>query len=93
MGNFSVHHIHPSFFLGFEPVGTQKIKMAIPEKALLDFLYLYPAKSKLFHALPEIELPPDFSLKTAQELIRHLDSGRQRISLKKRLEKELSLLR
>lgn len=37
--------------------------MATPEKALIDFLYLSPARSNLFRVLPELELPRDFSAK------------------------------
>ena len=37
------------------------VKIASPEKALLDALYLRPARSRLFRALPELELPRTFS--------------------------------
>jgi predicted transcriptional regulator of viral defense system len=47
LGTFSIHHINPSFFFGYEPVGKFGIKMATPEKALLDFLYYGTGKVKI----------------------------------------------
>ncbi|MBI5756357.1 MAG: hypothetical protein HZA12_05465 [Nitrospirae bacterium] len=44
-----------AFFFGNEPVGKFGIKMATPEKALLDFLYMGPAKSKLIRYLEDIQ--------------------------------------
>lgn len=54
LGVVSFHHVHPSFFFGFETIGKGMVKMATPEKALIDFLYLSPSKSRLFRALPEL---------------------------------------
>ncbi|MFO7695137.1 MAG: hypothetical protein R6V57_18790, partial [Vicinamibacterales bacterium] len=51
----SVHHVAPSFFFGYEDIGQTGVLMASPEKALVDFLYLAPARSMLFRALPELE--------------------------------------
>lgn len=39
LGNFYYHHVKPSVFTGFSP----DTLMAIPEKALVDYLYLYQA--------------------------------------------------
>ena len=40
IGTFSIHHLEPEFFFGFELIGEQGIKMATPEKALVDTLYM-----------------------------------------------------
>jgi predicted transcriptional regulator of viral defense system len=64
-GDFSIHHINSDFFFGFNVIENTYIKLASPEKALLDFLYLTPAKSNLFKALPEIEIPKNFNKKQA----------------------------
>lgn len=44
VGNFSYRHIKPALFFGYRLLefGKQKILMAEPEKAVLDYLYLYP---------------------------------------------------
>lgn len=84
LGDFSMHHLQPSFFFGFETVGSTNIKMATPEKALLDVLYLSPTKSKLFHALPELSLPEKFSIDKAKEMIEVIGFPRRRTLVKQK---------
>jgi hypothetical protein len=86
-GNISIHHLQPDFFFDFETVN--QIKMASPEKALIDTLYLTPAKSNLFKSLPELELPKSFNLKKTQEIIKKIPSQRIRSLVQNRLEKIL----
>lgn len=88
LGVVSVHHVQPSFFFGFESIGGGTAKMATPEKALIDFLYLSPSKSHLFRALPEIELPNRFSVKRARQIINRIMSVRRK-NLVKRLFDEI----
>jgi len=88
LGVVSIHHVHPSFFFGFESIGRDIAKMATSEKALIDFLYLSPAKSSLFRALPELELPRNFRTKKARKIISQIRSARRR-NLVKRLFEEL----
>ncbi len=57
---------------------TAGIAMATPEKALLDYLYLRPARSNLFRALPELELQPKFNVKSARQMILRIPSIRRR---------------
>ena len=78
LGTVSIHHLQPEFFFGFEVIETAGAAMATPEKALLDFLYLRPARSNLFRALPEVELPSKFSVKSARRMIRRIPSVRRR---------------
>jgi predicted transcriptional regulator of viral defense system len=85
LGMFSIHHVATSFFSGFEEVGQHGVAMAVPEKALLDFLYLAPAKSRLFAALPELELPQSFSMRKAREFIAAVASKARRSLLEKSL--------
>ena len=91
LGVVSVHHVHPSFFFGFETVGKRIAKMATPEKALIDFFYLSPAKSSLFKALPELELPRGFSEKKAYKIINKIRSVRRRSLVKSLFEKTLQM--
>jgi predicted transcriptional regulator of viral defense system len=78
MGTVSVHHIHPSFFFGYESSGPGGGKIATAEKALVDFLYLSPARSNLFRALPEIDLTGDFKVSAARKIIGRIRSVRRR---------------
>lgn len=86
LGVVSVHHLEPSFFFGYEAVGRQGALMASPEKALVDVLYLRPAKSRLFCALPEVELPDGFSRRTAREFAARIPSPRRREMVRRGLE-------
>ena len=85
LGTYSIHHVLPSFFFGYEEAGPNGVVMAMPEKALIDFLYLAPAKSRLFAALPELELVPSFSMRKAREMIGAVSSRVRRSLIEKRL--------
>jgi hypothetical protein len=77
--------VRPSFFFGFEDAGAGG-RLATPEKALVDFLYLTPARSKLFRALPELERPARFSASRARAMGRRIESARRRTLVARRLE-------
>jgi len=78
LGTVSVHHIDPSFFFGHQPAGKGPGKIATPEKALIDFLYLSPGRTHLFRALPELEIPRGFKVNEARKIIRRIRSVRRR---------------
>lgn len=78
LGTVSVHHIDPSFFFGYQTAGKGPAKIATPEKALIDFLYLSPARTRLFRALPEIEFPKGFKVSEARKIIRRIRAVRRR---------------
>ena len=78
VATFSVHHIKGNFFFGYEERGEKGIKMATPEKALVDILYLGQARSKLFEALPEVEFPRRFDVKRANGMILKIADPRRR---------------
>lgn len=86
LGTFSIHHIQPDFFFGFEARG-EGILLASPEKALIDLLYLSPAKSRLFAALPELELPADFNFKKTGQMIKRIASKKRRKIVQKKFDK------
>ncbi|HBA86096.1 MAG TPA: hypothetical protein DCZ95_18585 [Verrucomicrobia bacterium] len=88
LGAVSVHHVEPPFFFGFEQ-SQEHIWMATPEKALLDVLYLSPAKSRLFAALPELEFPKSFSPRRARQLAKKIPSPRRKTLVQSRLERLL----
>lgn len=87
-GNISIHHIQANFFFGFEIMG--QVKLATPEKALVDVLYLTSAKSKLFKTLPEIEFPESFSLNKVNAIISKISSARIRTIVQTRLKELLA---
>jgi predicted transcriptional regulator of viral defense system len=87
-GTYSVHHVAPEFFGGFE-VMESGAKLATPEKALVDVFYLSPTKSRLFAALPELELPPRFKVREARRWVARISSARLRTIVRERLERAL----
>ncbi len=87
LGTVSIHHLQPEFFFGFEVMETAGVSMATPEKALLDYLYLGPARSNLFRALPELELPSKFSVRSARRMIQRIPSFRRRTLVARAFDK------
>lgn len=85
LGTVSIHHVRPSFFFGFDDAGRGG-RLATPEKALVDFLYLTPARSKLFRALPELEWPARFSASRARAVVRRIEPARRRTFVARRLD-------
>jgi len=86
VGAFSVHHIRPELFGGFEYDQRSGTKLAVPEKALFDFLYLSPTRGRLFAALPEIELPKGFRRRAAREWVNRIPSARSRTIVARKLD-------
>lgn len=75
----SIHHIQPSFYFGYEEKDRDGLlKIASPEKALLDIFYLSQAKTRLFKTLPEIELPKNFKIAVANKMIEKITSVRKK---------------
>ncbi len=79
IADVSIHHIHPSFYFGFLEKGIDGLlKIASPEKALLDIFYLSQTKTRLFKTLPEVELPKNFKISVANKMIEKITSVRKR---------------
>jgi hypothetical protein len=92
LGVFSVHRVGPAVFGGFATT-AKGVRLATPEKALLDTLYLAPARSRLFAALPEVELPRGFSVRVARRWVARIPSGPRRLAVERRLAKVLAAAR
>jgi predicted transcriptional regulator of viral defense system len=89
VGVFSVHRVGPRLFGGFET--TEKgVRLATAEKALVDTLYLAPARSRLFAALPEVELPRGFSAREAKRWVARIPAGPRRLLVERRLAELLA---
>jgi predicted transcriptional regulator of viral defense system len=93
VGTYSVHRLVPTFFGGYDTVKTSGVRLATPEKALLDTLYLAPARSRLFAHLPEVELPEHFDCDRIRYWIRRIPAGPRRTSVEQRLNAVLSVQR
>jgi len=89
LGTVSVHHVQPAFFFGFEGAGPAGGRLATPEKALVDFLYLAPARSNLFRALPELEWPKPFNVRIARSIVKRIEPARRRTLVSRALERLL----
>ena len=85
IGTYSIHQIAPQFFSRFE-TSQAEVRLATPEKALLDLLYLTPARSRLFARLPEIELPARFSVRECRRWIARIPASYRRTMVRRRLE-------
>jgi predicted transcriptional regulator of viral defense system len=75
VGTISFHRMPPELFKGFELFSGSDAKIATPEKALFDLLYLAPGRSRVFSNLPELTIPRRFQwhrLKEFTELVKSL---------------------
>jgi predicted transcriptional regulator of viral defense system len=85
VGTFSVHHIAPEVFGGFEET-ERGVKLATPEKALFDFAYLSSGRSRLFTSLPELELPRRFQQKELARWLAKIPLERSRTLTSRKLD-------
>lgn len=88
-GIYSFHHCHPEFFAGFQYIKPY-LKLATPEKALVDYFYFSPSRSRQFTRLPELEIPRKFSWAKATKFCEQIPSKRTRTLVRSKLE-ELKL--
>lgn len=84
-GTFSIHHVAPEVFGGFEETANGT-KLATAEKALFDLAYLSPARSRLFTTLPELELPRSFRKRELRRWLEKIPSTRSRTITAEKLE-------
>lgn len=85
MGVISFHRLPAELFNGFE-VNDDGAKIATPEKALFDVLYLGPARSRLFARLPEMEFPREFRWQQLRESAKSVKSTNRRKFIERRIE-------
>lgn len=89
VGTFSLHHVAPELFGGFEET-ARAAKIATAEKALFDFAYLSSGRSRLFTSLPELELPRGFRRKELSRWLAKIPSARSRTLTSRRLDELLA---
>ena len=85
VGTFSIHHVAPDFFFGYELDETGQVKIASPEKTLADIFYFSPTKTRLFARLPEIQLPRRFDWSKTLAMAKQIKSPARRRFVQERL--------
>jgi predicted transcriptional regulator of viral defense system len=87
LGRVSLHHVRPEFFVGYEtPTAIGWLKMATPEKAVVDILYLRMTSLGDFKGLPEVEWPKNFKWPLARKFARLTPPGARRTVILAALE-------
>lgn len=67
VGTISFHRMPPELFKGFELSTASDAKIATPEKAMFDLVYLAPGRSRVFSVLPELTIPRRFQWQRLNE--------------------------
>jgi predicted transcriptional regulator of viral defense system len=88
VATYSFHHVAPEVFGGYEE-SDQGVKLATAEKALFDFAYLSAGRSRLFTALPELELPKNFRRAELKRWLAKVPSVRARSITERKLDELL----
>jgi hypothetical protein len=92
LGTYSVHRVPPELLGGYEHRASG-VRIATPEKALIDFLYLSNARSRLFASLPELYLDEGFDSRAARRWIARIPDRRRRTMARRRLDAILAAQR
>jgi predicted transcriptional regulator of viral defense system len=83
---YSIHHLPPELFGGFDRDPRTGVKLARPEKALFDMAYLSGTALRLFRSLPELTLPRGFRKGEARRWVQRIRTPRLRAMSEARLE-------
>jgi predicted transcriptional regulator of viral defense system len=82
----SFHRMPAELFMGFELDMRSDAKIATPEKALFDLLYLAPGRSRVFATLPELFFPRRFRWPQLNEYAASVKSAARRSFIEQRLK-------
>ncbi|MDP2325592.1 MAG: hypothetical protein Q8N51_16415 [Gammaproteobacteria bacterium] len=82
----SFHRLPPELFRGFELSSGSDAKIATPEKALFDLLYLAPGRSRVFSTLPELTIPRRFQWERLKEYTELVKSSGRRAYIAERIK-------
>src|SRR5262249_59504470 len=85
-GAYTFPHLPREFLGGWPAPPRPGGKLPPPKKALPDSLYPPPPRTRLFAALPELELPEGFDVDRTREWLRRIPSPRLRTIAERRLE-------
>ncbi|MBU1671283.1 MAG: hypothetical protein KKF41_06065 [Actinobacteria bacterium] len=89
VGTYSIHHIAPELFDGFEGSNEQGY-LAIPEKAVFDTVYLLAPRGGEIR-LPELELPKVFRLEKIEVWTSRIKPPRLRTIVTRGLDRVLAI--
>lgn len=82
----SFHRMPIDLFTGFELSSTSDAKIATPEKALFDLIYLAPGRSRVFSTLPELTIPRRFQWQRLKEYTARVKSSGRRAFITQRIQ-------
>jgi predicted transcriptional regulator of viral defense system len=85
VGTFSIHHLAPEVFGGYEDAESG-VRLATAEKALFDVAYLSAGRSRLFTSLPELSLPRGFRRSELGRWLAKIPSERSRTLTARKLD-------
>lgn len=88
VGTYSIHHVAPELFDGYEGSDEQGY-LAIPEKALFDTVYLLAPRGGDIR-LPELELPGGFHLEKLEAWTSRIERPRLRTIVTRGLDRALA---
>jgi predicted transcriptional regulator of viral defense system len=86
VATISFHRMPPELFQGFELSSPSDAKIAIPEKALFDLIYLAPGRSRVFSTLPELAIPRRFQWQRLKEYTELVKSAGRRAFISDRIK-------
>jgi predicted transcriptional regulator of viral defense system len=86
IATISFHRMPPELFQGFELSSPSDAKIAIPEKALFDLIYLAPGRSRVFSTLPELAIPRRFQWQRLKEYTELVKSAGRRAFISDRIK-------
>jgi predicted transcriptional regulator of viral defense system len=86
IATISFHRMPPELFQGFELSSASDAKIAIPEKALFDLIYLAPGRSRVFSKLPELTIPRRFQWQRLKEYTELVKSAGRRAFIADRIK-------
>ena len=85
VATISFHRMPPELFQGFELSSASDAKIATPEKALFDLIYLAPGRSRMFSKLPELTIPRRFQWQRLKEYTELVKSPGRRAYIAERI--------
>lgn len=86
IATISFHRMPPELFQGFQLSSASDAKIAIPEKALFDLIYLAPGRSRMFAKLPELTIPRRFQWQRLKEYTELVKSAGRRAFIADRIK-------
>lgn len=87
VGEYLIHQLEPSFFVGFDWHESGNFLIATPEKALVDCLYISSRKKNKYSSFPELEFPNNFNKIGANKWVDYIRDDRLRKSVLDKLGK------